>query len=129
LPHCVAIKVNLGSLGNEGNDSRRANFRGLADNLVHRSAFWQCLGQRDRAGQGLGLAEFFDAQKGAGFCRIGAFTNPFMATAVEGDDRIAASATIHDDEVVAFFRAEANFPDGWISRLTMDTEVGHGGRK
>jgi hypothetical protein len=50
-----------------------------------------------------------------------------MAAAVEGDDRIAASATVHHDQMVAFFRTEPDFPGGGIGRLTMDTEVGHWG--
>lgn len=52
-----------------------------------------------------------------------------MAATVEGDDTIAAGATVHDDQVVAFFRAEPDFPGGGISRLTVGAEVGHGVRE
>ena len=124
----LTLELDLSAFAEQGNDARGADFRRLADDIVHRGSLGQYLRERDGRGTRGGGRGLFDAENCGRFAGLDAFSDPLAAVTIEDHHGIAAAAAVNRDQMMAFLGGEADFHRLALRRPAISAEVRHAAR-
>ena len=124
----LTLELDLSAFAEQGDDLRDADFRRLADDIVHRGSLGQHLREREGGGTRGGGRGLFDAENRGRFAGLDTFSDPFAAVTIEDHHGITAAAAVDRDQMMALLGGEADFHRFALRRPAISAEVRHAER-